>query len=538
MLLKNRSFTVAARFGAAVLLAAIVSAQDANTPHLQKQGTATQLMVDGKPFLMLAGEIHNSSSSSLNHMKPIWPRLADIPLNTVLTPLSWELLEPTEGKYDFTLVDGLLQQARQNKVRIIFLWLASWKNGMSSYAPMWIKQDTRRFPRVIENDNELEILSTLGTATRDADAKAFAALMHHIREIDSSDHTVLMMQVENEVGVLGDTRDHSAAANKAFQSAVPRELTSYLQQHHDSLYPELRELWQANGSKTSGNWAEVFGDTPRADEIFMAWNYSRYINHVAAAGKAEYPLPMYVNAWLAYEDATPGDYPSGGPQPRVIDIWKAAGNAIDIYSPDIYQANFREWCKRYHWPNNPLFIPETRGGADGQANVFYAIGQHDAMGFSPFAIDSARDAKDNLGKSYEAIAQLSPLILRHQGNGEVASFLLDPQKQSTSFVMNGYLVTVSLDNIFGTRAEKGYGLIIATGPNEFIGVGSGFRARFTPRSPGALHAGISYVEEGRFENGSWMPGRRLNGDENDQGRFWRFSPQGIEIERAVVYRFD
>ena len=538
MLLKNRSFTVAARFGVAILLAAIVSAQDANTPHLQKQGTATQLMVDGKPFLMLAGEIHNSSSSSLDYMKPIWPRLADIPLNTVLTPVSWELIEPTEGKYDFTLMDGLLQQARQNKVHIVFLWLASWKNGMSSYAPNWIKRDTRRFPRVIENGNEVEILSTLGTATRDADAKALAALMHHLREVDSSDHTVLMMQVENEVGVLGDTRDHSAAANKAFESAVPRELTTYLQQHRDSVYSELRELWQANGSKTSGTWAEVFGDTPRADEIFMAWNYSRYINHVGAAGKAEYLLPMYVNTWLAYEDATPGDYPSGGPQPRVIDIWKAAGNAIDIYSPDIYQANFEEWCKRYHWPSNPLFIPETGGSANGEANVFYAIGQHDAMGFSPFAIDSARDAKDNLGKSYEAIAQLSPLILQHQGNGEMAGFLLDPQKQSTSFVMNGYLVTVSLDNIFGTRAEKGYGLIIATGPNEFAGSGSGFRATFTPRSPGPPHAGISYVEEGRFENGSWMAGRRLNGDENDQGHFWRFSPQGIEIERVVVYRFD
>ncbi len=524
---------------AAVLVAALSSAQDSNAPHLRKQGTATQLVVDGKPFLMLAGEIHNSSSSSLEYMKSIWPRLAAIPLNTVLTPLSWELIEPSEGKYDFTLVDGLLEQARQNKLHIVFLWLASWKNGMSSYPPLWVKQDTRRFPRVVENGNEIEILSTLGTATRDADAKTFAALMHHIREVDSREHTVLMVQVENEVGVLGDTRDHSEAANKAFASAVPHELTAYLQQHHASLYPELRELWEENGGKTSGTWAEVFGDSPRADEIFMAWNYSRYVNHVAAAGKAEYPLPMYVNTWLAYQDATPGDYPSGGPQPRVIDIWKAAGSAIDIYSPDIYQANFEEWCTRYNRAGNPLFIPETTGGTAGEQNVFYAIGQRDAMGFSPFAIDSARDPKSDLGTSYEVLAQLAPLILEHQGRHEMAGFLLDPQKQSTSFVMNGYQVTVSLDDIFGHRAEKAYGLVIATGANEFIGAGNGFRVAFSPRSPGgAPHAGIGYVEEGAFQDGNWVAGRRLNGDENDQGRYWRFSPQGVHIEKVRVYRFE
>jgi beta-galactosidase GanA len=522
-----------------VLVAALSRAQDLNAPYLRKQGAATQLMLDGKPFLMLAGEIHNSSSSNLEYMKPIWPRLAMIGLNTVLTPLSWELIEPAEGKYDFALVDGLLEQARQNKLRVVFLWLASWKNGMSSYPPLWVKQDTRRFPRVVENGNEVEILSTLGTGTRDADAKAFAALMHHIREADGRAHTVLMMQVENEVGVLGDTRDHSAAANKAFESAVPKELTAYLQEHHAALFPELRELWEENGAKRSGTWAEVFGDSPRADEIFMAWNYSRYVNYVAAAGKAEYPLPMYVNTWLAYQDATPGDYPSGGPQPRVIDIWKAAGGAIDIYSPDIYQANFEEWCKVYNRAENPLFIPEATGGAAGEQNVFYAIGQHDAMGFSPFAIDSSKDAKSDLGTSYDVLTQLAPLILEHQGRHEIAGFLLDRRKQSTSFVMNGYLVTVSLDDSFGQRAEKGYGLMIASGANEFMGAGSGFRVAFKPRSPSEqAHAGIGDVEEGTFQDGRWVAGRRLNGDENDQGQYWRFSPQGVHIEKARVYRFE
>ena len=202
--------------------AAQLAAQPGTLPHLEKRGAAMQLIVDGKPFLMLSGELHNSSSSDLNYMKPIWPKLEALGLNTVVTPLSWELIEPTEGKFDFSLVDGLIGQARQAHERLVFLWLASWKNGKSSYAPVWVKQDTRRFTRVVEHGNEVEILSPLCAATEEADARAFAALMHHIKDVDGSEHTVLMMQVENEVGVLGDARDHSAAADRAFAAASPR----------------------------------------------------------------------------------------------------------------------------------------------------------------------------------------------------------------------------------------------------------------------------------------------------------------------------
>ena len=297
------------------LISAVAFADAGGQPHLEKRGQTTQLIVDGKQFLMLAAELHNSSSSSLDYMAPVWPKLAAIPLNTVLTPLSWELVEPEEGEFDFTLVDGLLKQAREQQLRIVFLWLAAWKNGMSSYAPVWVKRDTQRFPRVMENGTQVEILSPQGKATVEADSEAFAALMRHIKEVDANEHTVLMMQVENEVGVLGDTRDHSPAANRAFESAVPRELPRYLKAHTDELYPEMRELWAQHGNKIEGTWSEMFGASPRADEIFMAWHYGRYIDAVASSGKAVYDLPMYVNTWLAGRDAVPGKYPSGGPQP-------------------------------------------------------------------------------------------------------------------------------------------------------------------------------------------------------------------------------
>lgn len=517
------------------------SAQDASSPRLEKRGATTQLIVDGKPFLMLAGELHNSSSSSLEYMKPLWPPLAAIPLNTILTPISWELVEPAEGKYDFTLIDGLLTQAREQHLHVVFLWLASWKNGMSSYVPAWVKQDTKRFPRVVLENNEANILSSIAgfsDATRDADARAFAAVMQHIREVDIREHTVIMMQVENEVGILGGARDYSPAAEKAFAIPVPPQLTDYLKAHREALDPELHDLWRQQGEKTSGTWAQVFGETSRTDEIFMAWNYARFVQTVTAKGKAAYGLPMYVNTWLAADDVTPGDYPSGGPQPRVIDIWKAAGSAIDIYSPDIYLPNFSYWANRYHRTDNPLFIPETSGGSVGGTNVFYAVGEKAAIGFSPFAIDAITEETANVGASYSAIASVAPVLLEQQTKGNVHGFTLTKDHPSVQFSMNGYRVSVSLDEIFGNHSEKGFGLIIATGQDEFLGVGKGFRVLITASSPSPFKLGFASIDEGMFENGQWKPGRRLNGDENDQGSYWRFDGRSIKIEKAALYRYQ
>ena len=375
------------RILAACALLLTTTAYPQALPHLEKRGEATQLMVDGKPFLALSGELANTAPSDLDYMRRIFPILADqVHLNTVLTAVAWAWIEPQEGQYDFRFPDAAIQYANQSHLRIVWLWFGSWKNGMSSFTPAWVKTNQNRFPKAQIQNGSVEILSAFSGNNLKADARAFAALMRHVREVDKN-HRVIMVQVENEVGMLGDSRDRSPAANEAFGKPVPAEFMDYLQKHKDSLLPEFRAIWEAAGFKTSGTWEEVFGKGAKTDEIFMGWNYARYVDKVAEAGKGQYGIPMFVNAWLpAPTDQGPGDYPSGGPQAHMHDIWRAGAPHVDMLCPDIYMTNFAELAARYSRSGNILFIPECAGDIHGAANAFYAIGQFKAVGYSSMGI--------------------------------------------------------------------------------------------------------------------------------------------------------
>lgn len=507
---------------------ASVAADTSSIPHLEKRGPATQLIVDGKPFLVLAGEVLNNSAASLQYMKPIWPRLSAMHLNTVLVPISWALLEPSPGKFDYALVDGLVRDARANNLRLVFLWFGSWKNTWSSYAPDWVKRDFEKFPRVkLQNGSGTERLTPLSDVNCEVDARAFAALMRHIREIDSDKHTVIMIQVENEVGVIPDARDHSPIANAAYDGAAPQDLMKYLTEHKENLAPELRAKWQATGFKTSGNWETVFGPGLETEDLFMAWHYARYMGKVTAAGKAEYALPMFVNAALIRPSYAPGQYNSGGPLPHSLDIWRAGGPQIDFLAPDIY-FEFKDWCAQYDRSGNLLFIPEAAGGAQGAANVFYAIGQHNSIGFSPFGIDGVGGpgGDSELTQSYDVLSQLSPLILENQPKGRVAGVLLEDLTPSQKIRLGDYTFNISGS---GTRAPATgatpqaaaapvpHGIFIAVGPDEFYMAGSNLSITFSPNTPGPPIAGLGTVEEGRFVDGRWVAGRTLAGDDIGQG---------------------
>lgn len=531
-------------------------------PHLREQGDVTQLIVNSRPFLVLGGELHNSSSSNTDYMRPVWEQLVALNINTVLAPVSWELLEPEEGRFNFALVDDLIRSARRYNLRLILLWFGSWKNGMSSYIPSWMKKDYVRFPRAKLSDSKsIEVLSTFAAENWEADARAFAALMCHILAVDGHEHTVIMVQVENEVGLLGDSRDRSQMANEVFARPVPHELLTYLQENKQALVPEVRHRWGAGGFSSSGNWEEIFGSGAESDEIFMAWHYARYIDKIVAAGKSEYDIPMYVNAWLSdlqqqpgqwpSGGQRPGEWPSGGPLPHTHDIWLAGAPHLDLLAPDIYFGDFSEWCRQYTRRGNPLFIPEMRRDEEGPRNIFYAIGEHKAIGTSPFGVDSMANAESSsLRNSYEVLRQLAPLILEAQEHGTVIGFVLDEDHSATERDLGGYRLEIALDQGFGSKTEHGYGLIIANETDVFIGAGYGFRVKFLPQSSRPSSVGIAAVDEGAFCDGRWIAGRRLNGDETASGQWWRFPAPversgviatlgpGTGISRCTVYRYE
>lgn len=532
----------------ALLLAATPALADA--PRLVRQGTATQLQVQGKPMLLLAGELGNSSDTSEAYMAPHWKRLRDMHLNTVLAPVSWELIEPKEGQYDWSSVDMLIRNARANNLHLVFLWFGAWKNSMSTYVPGWVKRDSARFPRAQTPDGRgVDILSSMAPATLAADQKVFAALLAHIKAVDDKQNTVLMVQVENEIGMLPVARDYGPLADAAYHGPVPAELMNALVQHHDTLVPELRRRWEENGAKTSGTWAQVFGAGTASEEIFTAWYYARFADALTRAGKAAYDLPMYVNVALNRPGRAPGDYPSGGPLPHLIDVWKAGAPALDFLAPDIYFPNFVDIVNRYKRPDNPLFIPEANNADHPQVpgNAFYAIGKLDAIGFGPFSIESIDEKPGAFAKAYDVLEQISPQILAAQGLGKMSAFrprvLYDEtlNYEPVTERIGDYRFTVSFADIIkpvaGPQTGNAGAIIIQTGPEDYLIAGQGVTVTFAPVGPG--QAGIGSAWEGRFEkDGRWVPGRLLNGDQTHQGRHIRLEPGEFQIQRVNLYRYQ
>ncbi len=525
-------------------------------PRLVRQHGAAQILVDNKPFLICGGELENSSASSLQYLDTIWPKIAAMHFNTLLAPVYWQLIEPREGDFDFKTVDGLIDDARKHHVKLVLLWFGTWKNSMSSYVPDWVKRDEARFPRAARSDGSgMEILSALSSNTLEADSAAFAALMRHLKTIDSVDHTVILIQVENEVGMIPEPRDHSLLANSAFLSPVPVELTDYLRKHRDSLAPQLKQAWESHGSKTGANWPDTFGAGPMTDELFTAWTEGHFTGQVAARGKAVYPLPMYVNAALIRPGKSPGQYPSGGPLPHLFDIWHAAAPAIDFLSPDLYFPNFVEWAGRYVQPDNPLFIPETGrvNAAEMSANALYAYGQLNSMGFSVYAPEFLKpEEQQTLGDSYDLIRQLMPYILANQGTGRMVGVRAPSQFDGTidlspqQFTLGRYIFDVHFKEpapiSVGAKVETDMpgahgGLIIQLDSDEFLVAGTGMIMTFGISGDGKAIAGIDSIWEGSFVNSVWVPGRNLNGDDDNQGRYLRIPAGKFTIRRVRLYPY-
>jgi hypothetical protein len=488
-------------------------------PRIENVGGHYQLLVDGKPFLILGGQAHNSSATNPQDLEPVWRSLTALHANTAEVPLYWELIEPQPGKFDFHLADEILAGARRNHLRLVLLWFASWKNGEIHYTPEWVKRDKAQFRRVIgPRREELEILSPLCEAARDADARAFAALMEHLRQVDEADRTVIMVQVENETGLLGTDREYSQEATRWFESPVPAELMTYLSQHRNALTPSLKTAWAAANLRPAGTWPEVFGEL--APEVFSAWHIAHYVDRVATAGKQAYPLPMYVNAWLINPgNERAGRWPSGGPTEHVLDIWKAAAPHLDLLAPDIYLPKYQQPCAAYMRADNPLFVPEAAFVPHNAANAFLTFAAFDGLGFSPFGIDEAvEDGKvteraAEFEDTYRVLRPLLDLIATNQGSKKLHAIVQDEDREQAVRLDRSLSAVVNFPKPYTTEGPRGRGMIVELAPDDYVVAGAGFRVVFRELTGPPRDAQFLSLEEGAFEGKPWIPTRQLNGDE-------------------------
>ena len=560
----------------AFLLPLLVASQ----PRLEYRDNGTaRIMVNDKPMMMIGGELGNSSASSPEDVKRTFSHLRTMGLNTVLVPLSWELIEPQEGSFDMSSLDVILAEARRNELKVALLWFGVWKNSMSCYAPEWFKRDVKRFPRAHTPEGKpVEEASSLSKNVLEADKRAFCHIMEYLRDHDAREQTVIMVQVENEIGMIEVPRDYSADATHMYYSAVPKQLTDYLRKHQKSLHPYLKERLQRQ-AKANANWPQLFGDDIYTEEIFQTWTYATYVEQIAKAGREIYNLPMYVNVALNSRDRKPGQYPSGGPLAHLIDLWHCGAPSIDVLGVDIYDKGIKTWLSKYHLPNNPLFVPEIRLEDKDAMYALYAFGHHGAMGFCPFSIEdyplttttNAHDWKqmdlsqdDQLNAfsivgsslsplvaSYQLLRQAEPLILERQGTRDMDAVLLDNEQREAEIVTpDGIRLTVKHSYTLGwepgakdTEWPEVACIILRLGKEDYLVIGSGVVVTFSPAESsttwqkGDECIGLAKCEEVTLVDGKQNIVRYLNGDQTHQGRHVRIPVGAFQIQHFKLYRY-
>ena len=505
----------------------------ADAPKIIQKDGRWALLVDGSPYLILGGQIHNSSAWP-SELPQVWQSLAALHANTLEAPVYWEQMEPQPGQFDFTNVDALVKGAREHNLHLVLLWFGTWKNGNMHYVPQWIKTDPKMYPRVINAPGDpIDVLSANSRANLEADKAAFTALMGHLKVLDGVEHTVLMVQVENESGIIGSVRDFSPKANAEFAGQVPADLLAIVH-------------------KSPGTWSQVFDS--EADEIFQLYHQAHYLNEIAAAGKAEFAIPLYMNVWLSYPPAElpqramllPGiQYPSGGAVQKFVELWRKLAPSLDAIAPDIYanDAGFvQDVINAYRRPDNPLLIPEI-GRTDSFAKfLFTALGEG-GIGFAPFGVDQTgwNILGDEPIKAHARnFALLGPMdreIAKLNFEGKLKTFVEEPGQAQQELDFGAWQATVSFGfpqydgrRPPGTPDAHGVALVAQLGPDEFLvtGVDASVSFHLPERLPW-LHMQILSAEEGSYENGVWKMSRLLNGDETDRGLNFHQGPEAVRI---------
>ena len=533
----SRSWAALCRVAAAFLVASVAlsgAMNGADAPKIIEKDGRHALLVEGKPFLVLGGQIHNSSAWP-SELGQVWESAAALHANTVEAPVYWEQLEAQAGHFDFSNVDALVKGARAHNLHLVLLWFGTWKNGNMHYVPSWVKTDSKRFPHTIRPDGEpIDVLSPLGRNTLEADKAVFVTLMDHLKKIDGDQHTVLMVQVENEAGNIGSVRDNSPEANALFAGPVPADLL-------------------AATHKPAGAWKEVFGAD--ADEIFQVYYQAKYINEIATAGKSVFNIPYSINVWVSYPPAAlaqrqieqPGiGYPSGGAVQRMVGLWKALAPSIDVIGPDIY-GDGREFVdslmRIYRRADNALLIPEI-GRSDNFGKFFYKALGYGAIGFAPFGID--RTGWNILGdekwtahpRNFQLFAPMSREVAQLEFEGKVKTAVEEIGQPSQEIDFGEWQATVAYgfpqkdgDMPPGTKDAHGAAFIAQLGPDEFLvtGLDASVIFHLKDKKPWVRSQFVT-VEQGHFENGVWKPVRLWNGDETDRGLCFHQEPEVVRVK--------
>lgn len=467
---------------------------------------------EGATHLLCAGELHNSSASGEAFLRRRWTKLMALNLNCVLAPVSWELLEPQEGSFCFDMVDVLLQLARESGVKLILLWFGLWKNGRSTYVPEWVKLQQQKYICCKNtNGEQTSVISPFCEAAVLADARAFTALMEYLQQHDSPQRTVLSVQVENEAGFLGGTRDISAPAQTVHDLGIPKALATWL-------------VSQGKADQAGDHWRAAFGSN--ADECFMAWGFASAMDTIAKCGKRQYALPLFVNAWTEQYPGEPAHLrPCGGPAGAGLPIWRAFAKHVDAFCPDCYQENLAQECMPYQMANESLLIPEMRCDRWTPAFILYAFGELRASGVAPFGVDAlmeraasgVQDAVAHLtmhdptapiASIYQWIQAMAPMIQGARQSGRIRG-ALRAQHNVSGLDLGGYHIQIHFqDSPDGFAAG---GLFISPTDGEFYILAINLRVNFFALTESA--ADYLCVENGHFQHSQWVPDCRLNGDE-------------------------
>jgi hypothetical protein len=460
------------------------------------------LYVDGHPFAALASEVPwwdlrpGDAGQNLGVYDYLYAAAEKMNLNAIKVPVKWAMVEPQEGRYDFSYVDHAKQTAEKYHLKLVLDWFGHYASNDGNiygdlagqqYAPLYIIQDEARYPRAVDADGAAHhnAISYEYDPVIKRESLAFRAFMQHIKEIDSSAHTIVMVQFENEISVFGSDRknpklwrDHSPVANQTFA-----------EKHYTD------------------------------DLKYSAWRLSsHWLRPVSDAGSAAYPIPLFHN----YVGGTIEDWMVGGaPGEDVATDLENCPNVsfigVNLYVPEDVSADaLRAALSRFKVSRNQPAITETNSGPGLVAPrlAFLALGEFGAPIFAPWALNVSYPADYapyvlpdgtlangafTLRDAYGALSKASEQILWYATTDKLAVFMpkIPGQRWSETRNVSGFALAVS-------GSGDGQAIVIHPSGHEFLVVG--YHAEVDLKDGEFVWPAMQslHVEDGHFSGGQWI----------------------------------